>query len=63
MRRFGRLRRLVPALALLAAALRELYTMIHYRPGGDGAKEAQERFERLCLAQAEHGDDAGRAAV
>ena len=63
MRRFERLRRLVPALALLAAALRELYSMIHYRPGGDGAKEAHERFERLRLAQAEHGDDAGRAAV
>lgn len=43
-RRFGRIRRIAPTVALFAAALRELHAIVHFRPGGEGARQARAHF-------------------
>ena len=48
LRHLARIRRLVPAVGGAAAALRELHLQVRYRPGGEGARQAQRHFHECC---------------
>ena len=45
------LRRVAPRVGVICCAVRALHAEIHYRPGGMGARWAQEDFERCAKRQ------------